>query len=140
MQCSGPHWTGNSSTRVERRLCLTRLGSLRVNIYWKDALSPGASLPRRGSIVVGRTLSAHACPRGVIAFPLTGRFKSMRVRCVMLAAARAAALFEREFSMESCLVAVSTARGDGLYGRDHQSWPIKVLHRGRSSNRVRASR
>jgi hypothetical protein len=54
----------------------------------------------------------------------------MRVRCVLLAAARAATRFERELSMESCLVALSTARGDGLSGNEPQSGPIKVLYRG----------
>ena len=32
VQCSGPHWTRNSSTQVERRLWRTRFGSLRANI------------------------------------------------------------------------------------------------------------
>ena len=130
LQCSGPYWTKNSSTQVERRLCLTRLGSLRANICWIVALSPLASLPRRGSMVVGRILLAHAYPRGVHVFPLVGKFKSMRVRCVRLTAARAAARFERDLSMESRLDALSTARGDGLSGREPQSWPVKVLHRG----------
>jgi hypothetical protein len=81
-------------------------------------------------MVVGGNLLAPACPRGVLAFPLAGKFKSMRVRCVLLIAARAAAHFERELSMESCLVALSTTRGDGLSGREPMSWPIKVLHGG----------
>ncbi len=69
-------------------------------------------------MVVDRIRLAPACPRGVLAFPLTGKFKSMRVRCVLFAAARAAFRFARELSMESCLVARSTARGDGLSGRE----------------------
>ena len=81
-------------------------------------------------MVVERTRLAAACPRGVLAFPMTGKLKSMRVRCVLVAAARAVSRFARELSMESCLVARSTARGDGLSGREPQSWPIKVLHRG----------
>ena len=81
-------------------------------------------------MVVGRILLAPACPRGVLAFPLAVKFKSMRVRCELLTTARTAARLERELSMESCLVALSTARGDGLSGREPQSWPIKVLHRG----------
>ena len=64
-------------------------------------LSPGASLPRRGSIVVSRIFLALACPRGVLAFPLAGKFKSMRVRGVLLTVARVAARFERELSKES---------------------------------------
>ncbi len=81
-------------------------------------------------MVVDRTRLVPACPRGVLAFPLAGKFKSMRVRCVLLTTARAAARFARELSMESCLVARSTARGDGLSRREPQSWPSKVLHRG----------
>ncbi len=81
-------------------------------------------------MVVDRVRLAPACPRGVLAFPLAGKFKSMRVRCVLEAAARAASRFARELSMESCLVARSTAIGDDLSGRELQSWPIKVLHRG----------
>ena len=69
-------------------------------------------------MVVDRTRLAPACPRGVLAFPLAGTFKSMRVRCVLLAAARAASRFARELYMESYLVARSTARGDGLPGRE----------------------
>jgi hypothetical protein len=130
VHCPGPHWTRNSSTQVHRRLCLTRLGSLRANIFRMDALSLGASLSRRCSMVVGRILLPPAAPRGVLVFPLAGKFNSMRVRCVLLTAARAAASFEREYSMESCLVAMSSARGDGLPGREPQSWPSNVRHRG----------
>ena len=85
---------------------------------------------RRGAMVVGRILLAPACPRGVLVFPLAGKFNRMRVRCVLVEAARASALFERKLSMESCLVALSTARGDGLSGIESKSWPIKFLHRG----------
>jgi hypothetical protein len=81
-------------------------------------------------MVVGRIRLAPACPRGVLHFPLARKFKNMRVRCVLSTAERAAARFERELSMESCLVALSTARGDGLFGREPQSWLIRILHRG----------
>ena len=81
-------------------------------------------------MVVDRIRFAPACPQGVLAFPLAGKFRSMRVQFVLLATARVAARFARELSMESCLVARSIARGDGLFGRGSQSWPIKVLHRG----------
>jgi len=69
-----------------------------------------------GSLVVGRNLLASACPQGVLAFPLAGKFKSMRVSCVLPIDERATARFERELSMESCLVALSTARGDDPSG------------------------
>jgi hypothetical protein len=81
-------------------------------------------------MVVGRILLAPAWPRGFRVFPLAGKFKFTRMRCVLLAAARVAARFAREFSMESCLVALSTARGDGLSGSEPQFGPIKILHRG----------
>ena len=64
-----------------------------------------------------------------LAFPLAGDFKSMQMWFVLLAAARAAARFERDLSMESCLVALSTTRGEGMFEREPQSWPIKVFHR-----------
>ncbi len=76
-----------------------------------------------------RTRLAPACPRGVLVFLLAGKFKSMRVQFLLLAAARVAARFARELYMESCLVARSIAIEDGLSGREPQSWAIKVLHR-----------
>ena len=81
-------------------------------------------------MVVDRILLAHVCPRGVLAFPLAGKFKNMRVWCVLLTAARAAARFETELSMERSLVALSIAKGDGLSRIEPQSWPTRVLHRG----------
>ncbi len=78
-------------------------------------------------MVVGRILLAPAWPRGVRVFPLAGKFKFMRVRCVLLATSRVVARFARELSMESCLVALSTARGDGLSCSELQFGPIKVL-------------
>ena len=47
-------------------------------------------------MVVDRILLEPVCPRGVLAFPLAGKFKNMRERCVLLTAARAAAHFERD--------------------------------------------
>ena len=61
-------------------------------------------------MVVDRILLALVCPRGVLAFSLAGNFKNTRVRCVLLTAARDAARFEREVSMESYLVALSITR------------------------------
>jgi len=85
-------------------------------------------------MVVGRILLAPTWPRRVRVFPLAGKFKFMRVRCVLLAAPRVAARFPRELSMESCLVAMSTARGDGMSCNEPQFGPIKVLHRGAIEN------
>ena len=76
-------------------------------------------------MVVDRNMLARAYPRGVLVFPLAGKFNSMRVRCVLFTAARAAAHFERELSMESCLVVLSTARRDGLPRRELSLGPIR---------------
>ncbi len=81
-------------------------------------------------MVMGHTRLVPACPRGGFYFTLAGKCKSMRVRFVVLAAVRVAARSERELSMESFLVALSTSRGDGLFGREPKSWPIKILQRG----------
>jgi hypothetical protein len=79
-------------------------------------------------MVVDRILLAHVCPGGILDFPLARKLKNMRVRCVMLAATRSAVRFERGLSMESCLVALYIAKGDGVSRIEPQSWPIKVLH------------
>ena len=76
------------------------------------------------------TRVAPACRREVLALPLLGKVKRMRVRLVPWEVARAAARFENELSMESYLVALSTARGEGLSGREPHSWPIMVRQRG----------
>ena len=49
---SGSHWTMDSSTQVNRRLCLMRMGLARAIMWCMVALSFGASLPLRGSTVV----------------------------------------------------------------------------------------
>jgi len=54
---------------------------------------------------------------GVPDFPFAGKFSTTPARCVPLAAARVAARCESDLSMESCLVAMSTTRGEGLSGR-----------------------
>jgi len=69
-------------------------------------------------MVMDRTRLAPAYLRGVRNIPLAGKGKLRRVRSVILASARVAARLEREVSMESCLVAMSTTRGDGLPGRE----------------------
>ena len=81
-------------------------------------------------MVVDRNRLAPACRRGVLAFPLEGKFKIMQVRFVPWAVARAAVRFESKLSMESCLVALTTRRGEDLSEREPQSWPIMVRHRG----------
>ena len=81
-------------------------------------------------MVVDRTRLAPACRRGVLAFPLAGKFKRMRVRFALLAVARAAFRCESNLSMESILIALSTTRGEGQTRREPQSWPIMVRERG----------
>jgi hypothetical protein len=52
VQTSGFQRTRNSSTQVDRRPCLIRMGSEWANMLCMAALSPGASLPLSGSIVL----------------------------------------------------------------------------------------
>ena len=77
-------------------------------------------------MVVGRPRLEPAYRRGGLALPLAGKFKRIRVRCVPLAITCVVALCSSELSIESCLVALSTTRGEGLSGRESQSWPITV--------------
>ena len=65
--------------QVERRPCRARLGSARANMCWMTALSPGASLPRRGSMNVARPRLEPAWRRGALVLPLAGKFRRMRV-------------------------------------------------------------
>ena len=87
---------------------------------------------------------SFGCPRGVLLFPLARTFKNMMVRCVLLTTARATARFERELSIESCLVALSTARGDGggmvFLGGNPSLGPSRFTIGGRSSIRCRVAR
>ena len=92
--------------------------------------APEASLPQRGLMVVDRTCMAPAYRREVVAFPLAGKFKRMRVRFVPWAVARATARFDSELSIESCLVAMSTARGEGISRSEPHFWPIMAHQRG----------
>jgi hypothetical protein len=62
-------------------------------------------------------------------FPLAGKFSTMRVRCVPLAFAWASAQCESDLSIESCLVALSTTRGEGLSRREPHSGTIRVRQR-----------
>ncbi len=66
----------------------------------------------------------------VLDFPFVGKFITSQARYVPLAAARAAAHCESDLSMESCLVSLSTTRGEGLFRREPQSRSIMVRQRG----------
>ena len=52
VKSSGSHWTRNSSTNVNRLLCLMRKGVHLARTRLMPAFSPLALLPRRGSLVV----------------------------------------------------------------------------------------
>ncbi len=92
-----------------------------------EALSHGASLPLRGSIVVGRLrlLDVRRCEVPFFAF--VGKFIMMRACWVSLEVARVAAHCESVLSTESCLIAMSTARGEGPARRESQSG-FKIVH------------
>jgi hypothetical protein len=64
--------------------------------------------------VVACRCLAVALRRGAPVFPFVGKFIIMRRCCEFLVAARAASRCENDLSMESCLVALSTTRGEGL--------------------------
>jgi hypothetical protein len=62
--------------------------------------------------------------------PLVRKFSTMQSLCVVLASARVPVRCARALSMESFLVALSTASGEGLSGREPQSGVVMVRHRG----------
>ena len=68
--------------------------------------------------------------RGFPDLHFVGKFNTTQARCVPLAAARAAARCESNLSIESCLVALSPVRGEGLSRRVPHSGYIMVRQRG----------
>ena len=80
-------------------------------------------------MVVGRPRLEPACRRGTLALPLAGKLKKIRVWCVPVAIACDVALCSSDLYIESRLVALPTTRGEGLSGRESQSWPITVRQR-----------
>ena len=81
-------------------------------------------------MVVARMRLEVARRRGPPEFTFVGKSRTTQVRCVPLEAARVAARCERDLSMESCLVALSTASGEGLSGREPYTGSIMVHKRG----------
>jgi len=81
-------------------------------------------------MVVTRPRLYVARRRGAPDLTLVGKFSIMRALCVVLASARVMVRCARALSMESCLVDLSTACGEGLSGRKPQSESIMVRHRG----------
>ena len=78
-----------------RATVMSDASRLAASQYLLDGRFVPGDITTRGSMVVDRTRLAHAYLRGVLAFLLAGKFKSMRVRFVLLVAARDAARFER---------------------------------------------
>jgi len=127
---SGSHWTRNSSTYVERWLWRARLGSHRAKIWWIAALSPGASLPLRGSCVVGPLrLGAVLCPAAPT-FPFAGKFYTTRALPWAVARRIEGFVCRRVSSMETWRDARSTMRGEGLAGRELHTSYIMFRQRG----------
>jgi len=81
-------------------------------------------------MIVVRPRVEVARRRGGPDFPFAGKFRKTRVRRVPLAFAWAEARCESDLSMESCLVALSTTREEGLFGRESHSGSISFRHRG----------
>ena len=116
----GPHWTGNSSTHVKRRLCLNFLGSARANTLKTDAFPPGASLPRRGSmVVVGFRLEAGSRLEPFSLFVL--KCRTIRVPPASVGWEVGGGMFPKASVMVGCRDVVFTSRGEGLSGRFLQS-------------------
>jgi len=81
-------------------------------------------------MVVTRPRLEHACRQEAPDFHLAGKLSTTRVRYEPLALAWAAARCESDLSVESCLDALSTSRGEGLLGRDPHYGFISVRQRG----------
>ena len=80
-------------------------------------------------MVVARPCLVHAWRWRAPVSPLAGKFRRMRVWFAPLTFAWAAVRCESDLSMESCLVALSIGREEGLFGREPQSWSITVRQR-----------
>ncbi len=81
-------------------------------------LSPEASLPRWGLTFVTRMRLWVTRRRGAPDFPFVGKLSTKRERRVASASARLIAHCVSALSMESCRVALSTARGENLSIRE----------------------
>ena len=112
----GPHWTGNSSTHAKHRLCLTFLGSARAKTLRTDAFSPGASLPRRGSmVVVGFRLATGSRLDPFFLFVL--KCRTIRVPPASDGWEVGGGRFPKASVMVGCQDGVLTSRGEGMFGR-----------------------
>jgi len=129
VQISGPHWTTNSSTCVNRRLCLIFLGSARAKTLRMEAFSPGASLPRRGSMV-GADLRLEAALRLGPRVLFVLKWRTMRGPSLRVGREGGGGMFPMASAMVGCLDALLTARGEGLFGMLLQSVVKMALHQG----------
>ena len=80
--------------------------------------------------MVARRRLAVALRLGALVFPFVEKFNMMRGCCESLVATRMASRCESALFMEICLVALSTASGEGLSGRESQSGLSMVRQRG----------
>jgi len=116
VQCSGPDWTRNFSTQVERRPCRTRRGSLRAPKIWMDDLSPGASPPLRGSFDGCGTsaLGARLPARGPC-FALSGEVqKNAGAVCTVGSRVGSGSLYERSLYEELFGCTIYSKRGGSV--------------------------
>ena len=77
-------------------------------------------------MVVTRPRSEPARRREALDFSFACKLSTTQVHCVPLAFAWAAAHCDSDRYMESCLVDLSTTRGEGLSRREPHSGPIRV--------------
>ena len=115
---SGSHWTKKSSTHVERRIKRMRLGSHRPKMWCMARLSPGTSLPLRGSDVVATFSSKTALCLATSVLPFARKLSIMRGPSCAVACGRGWVPFNKVPSMDNCRDVLSTIRGEGLFGRD----------------------
>ncbi len=100
--------------------------------FLDGSFSPRGVATPEGSMVVAclrlEVLSGTGSP-----FFFVGKFSMIQARRVSPAAARVAFRCESDLSMERCLVALFTTRGEGLAGRESQFGFNMVRQRGGDS-------
>ena len=81
-------------------------------------------------MMVARMRLEVARRRGVPDFLFVGKSNTTHASCVPMASAWVEARCESDLYVESCLAALSTTRGEGLFGRMPQLGSIMVRQRG----------
>ncbi len=129
MQLFGPHWTRNSSTYVERMLCLIRRGSVRARTLRMDALPPRASLPLRGSVIDACfRFEGWVCLDPV--FLLFLKCRAIRVPSLVVGWVGGGGTFRKASIIVGCRDALLSARGECLSGRVSHADEKMFLHLG----------